>query len=127
MGGVLEQTPEMRPYFVEIRGEGFYLYTPELGRLVVDRPTWSIPAGDAPMVLAALEQVRGHLAEVAGADDDEDADGEFTVTARGDRLVVDGPGVLYANETVEAGAKTTVEIEYRHLDALYDALELEPV
>lgn len=117
MSAILEPTPTMGPYRVTARRESIYLHASD-DRLRVDGDAWTVPVGDAPNVLAALDQAGdnpAYAAERAAVIADPDA--EFVVSLGpsddGDRLTVRGPGHLYT---------TTVELEYRHLPALRAAL-----
>ncbi|MEU6034029.1 hypothetical protein ABZ801_01325 [Actinomadura sp. NPDC047616] len=120
MGGVLEPTPAMGPYGVEVRRESFYLGGPS-GRMVVETERWSVPQDDVSAVFAALEQVVSHRAyREAGLNGQGRP---FEVSRADDRVTVVGPGALYPCDHDEPCPYSTVELEYRDVSELMRALQ----
>ncbi|GGZ73209.1 hypothetical protein ACFOOM_00960 [Streptomyces echinoruber] len=139
MGAIQEPTPAMGPYWVEIRGESFYLTRGNAPAGVVTQPGRHevvVPAGDAPHILAALDQVAAHPQwqrwprPAEGEQPDTSwtrapggqgpaADPHWTVTLDGDRLHLRGPWVVY-HETHRHLLGT--ELCYRDVPQLRDAL-----
>lgn len=62
MGAVLEPTPAMGRYSTEARGESFYLAAHPGPRFQTRPDGAAVAIGDVPAVLAALDQIRDHLA-----------------------------------------------------------------
>ncbi|UQA95646.1 hypothetical protein [Streptomyces halobius] len=123
MGAIQQPTTAMGPYKTEIRRESFYLTvtgpTAELRAERVDRDTMRVPVADVPCILAALDQVTGHLAwrEWTGAP----RTGTVAVTRDGDSLLIRPGAPVYDQRwDDEQGDDTNVmtEVAYEDVDDL---------
>lgn len=56
MGGILEPTPQMGPFHIEIRGESFYFRAPAAVLRVTARNQWAVPVSAAAQAVAAMDQ-----------------------------------------------------------------------
>lgn len=124
MGAILEPTAAMGPYSTEARGESFYLGThPEDPRMRPRPDGVALPAGDVPAVLAALDQIRGHLANAPGLDPGPAGDAP-RVYRDGDLVVLAGESGGWLHVYGRDRARTsTVEIAYGRVAELRAALE----
>lgn len=140
MGAILEPTPAMDPYRVEVRGESFYLTRGDASADVVTRPgryEATVPVADVPQILAALDQVTGHpqwqrwTRPAEGEQPDTSwtlppdkqgpaADAHWTVAVDGDRLSIRGPWIVY--HEVHRDLLGT-ELCYRDVTQLREAIE----
>ncbi|WP_414167249.1 hypothetical protein ACMATS_06455 [Streptoverticillium reticulum] len=137
MGAIQQPTKAMGPYRIEIRSESFYLTrTDAKGCASPDRHTATVPASDAPALIASFAQVASHPAwkrrEWAGGDPTDttwtlppDGQGEapshdWSVSRDGETLTIKGPWVVHAeNER----ALLDSEIRYLDLPQLGNALK----
>ncbi|MFE4635069.1 hypothetical protein ACFRJ1_17065 [Streptomyces sp. NPDC056773] len=133
MGAIQQPTTKMKPYAVEVRRESFYLNRAAEGTSRFGRYAARVPAADVAAILAALQQVKGHLAwKEWGASDAAPHDtswalppeGEgpvpdefWTVERQGDDLEIRGPWVIHGDER-----NIQAEITYQDTEALAEAL-----
>lgn len=130
MGAIQQPTAAMGPYGVEIRCESFYLTSMEptatTGAQRLGRHVLRIPIEHRPYVLAALDQVTQHTGwkDWEGSDGTSRTDGVL-VTVETGQLLLHTPLPVYEQSWTDqhgGDSSVSVEIEYRDLAALQQAL-----
>ncbi|MEU0739244.1 hypothetical protein [Streptomyces sp. NPDC006134] len=122
----------------EIRGESFYLYRTGGEARHMSRYEVAVPAVDVPALLAALDQVTGHLAwriwqkadngstdtswVLPPGEDGEAPYPDWSVTRDGDAIVIRGPWVVWPPEDWQTEPVVGWEIAYQDVEELRRAL-----